>query len=98
MRPAYSERRSCSADRAAASPPPTMTMCLTPSLLVTWCSYHDRRLVLQCALVDGDLRARQRARAVAGQPDDDVGYLVGRHESLVLHRHWREAVHITGML
>ena len=34
--PLYSERRSCSAVRAAASPPPTMTM---PPLVVTWCSY-----------------------------------------------------------
>src|SRR5882757_1006128 len=34
--PVYSERRSCSAVRAAASPPPTMT---TPPLVVTWSSY-----------------------------------------------------------
>src|ERR1700732_961359 len=98
MRPVYSDRRSCSPVRAAASPPPTITMCLTPSLLATWCSYHDRRSVLQGALVDGDLCARQCARAVASQPDDDIGYLVGRHEPLVLHRHWREAVHVAGVL
>src|ERR1700740_1780419 len=98
MRPEEADRRSCSAVRAAASPPPTITTPFSKPFSVTWCSYHDRRLILQGALVDRDLRARQCARAITSEPDHNVGDLVGRHEPLVLQRHWREAVHKTGVL
>src|SRR5271168_884369 len=102
MRPVNSDRRSCSAVRAAASPPPTITIPLslwcTPWLLVTWCSYTIAQSVLQGTLVYRDLSAGYRARAITSEPHDDVGYLIGRHEAFVLQRHWREAVHETGMV
>ena len=40
------------------------------------------KLVLRGSAVDGDLTARDRRRAVAGQPGDDVRNLFGCHEIL----------------
>src|ERR1700744_2485604 len=37
--PVYPARRSCSAVRVAASPPPTITIPLPPALVVIWSSY-----------------------------------------------------------
>src|SRR3954447_1196758 len=67
--PAYSARRSCSAVRDAANPPPTMTM---PPLVVTWAFLHDRRGEMCATPMSG------RALDDVGQHDDalaafDVG-------------------------